>query len=80
MTFARRAPYLRAVPLRIEVNGQPKDFPAPLTVRELVEHLGLAGRPVAVEVNRRLVKRADHGATVLAEGDRLEVVTLVGGG
>jgi sulfur carrier protein len=35
---------------------------------------------VAVEVNRRLVRRAEHASTRLAEGDRVEVVTLVGGG
>ncbi|HEX2687278.1 MAG TPA: sulfur carrier protein ThiS [Kofleriaceae bacterium] len=46
----------------------------------LIEELGLAGKPVAVERNRDVVPRALHASTVLAAGDRLEVVTFVGGG
>jgi sulfur carrier protein len=50
------------------------------TVATLISELGLAGRPVAVERNREVVPRAQHASTVLAAGDRLEVVTFVGGG
>ena len=42
--------------------------------------LGLAGKPVAVERNREIVPRAQHATTLLAAGDRLELVTFVGGG
>jgi sulfur carrier protein len=42
--------------------------------------LGLTGKPVAVERNREVVPRALHESTVLSPGDRLEVVTFVGGG
>ena len=47
---------------------------------ELVESLGLSAEAVAVERNERLVRRAEHASTRLAEGDRIELVTLVGGG
>jgi len=50
------------------------------TVAVLIGELGLAGKPVAVERNREVVPRAQHASTVLAPGDRLEVVTFVGGG
>ena len=50
------------------------------TVATLIHELGLTGRPVAVERNREVVPRALHASTVLATGDRLEVVTFVGGG
>jgi sulfur carrier protein len=50
------------------------------TVATLIGELGLAGKPVAVERNREVVPRALHASTVLAEGDRIEVVTFVGGG
>ncbi|MGE0872687.1 MAG: sulfur carrier protein ThiS [Kofleriaceae bacterium] len=64
----------------VVINGQNRQFPRGTTVHGLIAELGLAGRPVAVERNREVVPRADHATTVLAEGDRLEVVTFVGGG
>ena len=69
--------------LRLVVNGAPRELAAPdgvLTVAALVAEVGLAGRRVAVEVNGDVVPRADHGARRLADGDRVEVVTFVGGG
>jgi sulfur carrier protein len=50
------------------------------TVAALIDVLGLADRRVAVERNREVVPRAQHSSTVLAAGDRLELVTFVGGG
>jgi sulfur carrier protein len=50
------------------------------TVAQLISELGLGDRRVAVERNRNVVPRAEHATTVLSEGDRLEVVTFVGGG
>jgi thiazole synthase len=64
----------------ITLNGEPREFPGPLTVATLLRHLGVRPEHVAVEVNRGLVPRASHEATDLAPGDVLEVVTLVGGG
>ncbi|MGE0548771.1 MAG: sulfur carrier protein ThiS [Kofleriaceae bacterium] len=64
----------------VVINGQNRRFPSGTTVRGLIAELGLDGRPVAVERNRQVVPRADHATTELADGDRLEVVTFVGGG
>ena len=66
--------------MEIWVNGQPRQVAAGLSVAELIEALGLAPRQVAVEVNFELVPRQRHDETRLSAGDRLEVVTLVGGG
>jgi thiamine biosynthesis protein ThiS len=66
--------------MRIIVNDQPTDLPDAASVADLVQQLALPGTRVAVEVNRVLVRRADHAATVLKDGDVVEVVTLVGGG
>lgn len=65
--------------MRVQVNGEAVEIADGATVRELVETLKLRG-PVAVEVNKSIVRRADHETTTLREGDRLEIVTLVGGG
>jgi thiamine biosynthesis protein ThiS len=64
----------------VTVNDQPHEVPDGATVAALVEQLGLAGKPLAVEVNLELVPRQGHVARRLAAGDRLEIVTLVGGG
>jgi len=66
--------------MRLQVNGQWKDLAAPLTVAGLLELLALHPRRVAVERNERIVPRARYGDTQLGEDDRLEIVTLVGGG
>jgi sulfur carrier protein len=66
--------------LHVEVNGEPVEVPAGCTVAGLLERLVLGRGPVAVERNHELVPGARHAETVLEAGDRLEVVTLVGGG
>jgi sulfur carrier protein len=69
-----------SVHLDLVINGQPRVVSEGTTVAALISELGLAGKPVAVERNREVVPRALHASTVLATGDRLEVVTFVGGG
>ena len=64
----------------ITVNGRGQEMPAGSTVADLVGSLGLDPRLVAVERNRKIVPRAQHRETLLLRGDRLEVLTLVGGG
>lgn len=66
--------------MEVIVNGQARQVPEGLTVAELLEELKLAGRYVAVEANQRVIPRQEHARHRLAPGDRLEIVTLVGGG
>jgi thiamine biosynthesis protein ThiS len=66
--------------MQITVNGKPREIERGATVASLLEALGLEPRGLAVERNLELVPRAKHAQTALAPGDRLEVVTLVGGG
>ena len=69
-----------SVSIDVVINGQSRTVTAGTTVAILIRELGLADRPVAVERNREVVPRARHASTVLADGDRVEVVTFVGGG
>ena len=62
------------------INGKERPVPHPASVRGALEALGLASRPVAVELNGTLVRRADQETTVLKPGDRVEIVSFVGGG
>ena len=64
----------------VVINGQPRTVNAGTTVASLIVELGLGDRRVAVERNREVVPRAEHATTVLADADRLELVTFVGGG
>jgi thiamine biosynthesis protein ThiS len=64
----------------VTVNGQARQIAQNITIAALLDELRLSGKPVAVEVNLQLVPRQRHAEHGLSEGDRLEIVTLVGGG
>ena len=66
--------------MQIELNGESRDVPDDLDVAGLLTLLELAGRRVAVEVNREIVPRSDHAGHRLHPGDRVEVVQAIGGG
>jgi sulfur carrier protein len=66
--------------VKLVVNGEPREVEDGATVEELVAALGIDRRSVAVERNREIVPRSQHAVTPLAEGDRVEIVTMVGGG
>jgi len=64
----------------IFINAEPLSFPDSLTVAELLRILARDPKKLAVEVNERVITSAEHTTRILAEGDRVEIVTLVGGG
>jgi len=66
--------------MRVLVNGEDRDLGSEMTVGGLVASYNLNPKHVAVEVNCELVPRRTYDATPLREGDRVEIVTLVGGG
>jgi sulfur carrier protein len=66
--------------INITVNGDTQRLAHPLVLSELLHSMALAGKKIAVERNGEIVPRGAHGATLLADGDRLEIVVAVGGG
>jgi sulfur carrier protein len=80
--------------IQLIVNGQSRCFPGGdrgeaqdhecsirvLNITELLEHMGLQGKRVAVERNGEIVPRSRFGQPMLVDGDRLEIVVAVGGG
>lgn len=66
-------------PMRVLLNGQEEQVPADTSLKLLLERLQIQGR-VAIEVNAEVIRRARHAEYLLREGDRVEVVTFVGGG
>ena len=66
--------------MRVLANGDPVDLAEGATVDDLLARLGLGGKWVVVERNREPVARAELATTLLADGDRIELVRAVAGG
>ncbi len=66
--------------MRLHLNGETREIPDVATVADLAARLELPAFGSAVELNGEVIRRRDQAATPLKEGDRLEVVRLVGGG
>lgn len=66
--------------MHITVNGEPVELPQGATILEYLEKRGYTPAAVVVERNRDIVPAAHFGATILKEGDVLEVLHFVGGG
>ncbi len=66
--------------MKLHLNGQVQETPALATVADLAAWLELPAFGSAIELNGEVVRRTDHPRTPLRDGDRLEVVRLVGGG
>jgi sulfur carrier protein len=66
--------------MEVTLNGAKREVPDGLTVRQLLDHVGLVEGPVAVEINRDIVPRAEHTNRIVVAGDAIEVVHFVGGG
>ena len=66
--------------MQILLNGESRDFELPLTITELLLHMELIGRRVAVELNGEIAPRSQHASITLSEGDRVEIVQAIGGG
>jgi sulfur carrier protein len=69
-----------SAPIRVTVNGAPREFSASLTCSQFVDQLALAGKRLAIEVNGEIVPRSRFAESRLCDGDRIEVVVAVGGG
>ncbi|MBK7422102.1 MAG: sulfur carrier protein ThiS [Propionivibrio sp.] len=66
--------------MELTINGESRQFSAPLSVAALVEVLGFTGKRIAIERNGEIVARGRHAEVELAAGDRIEIVVAVGGG
>jgi sulfur carrier protein len=66
--------------ISITINGESRQFEAPMNCSELIARLDLAGKRVALERNGEIVPRSRLAEQPVADGDRLEIVVAVGGG
>jgi sulfur carrier protein len=66
--------------ISLQVNGKNVELEAPTPLLEYLDKLGVNPRAVAVEHNGEILERAAYARVTLREGDRVEIVRMVGGG
>ena len=66
--------------MSVVINGENREITSPQTVTALLADLGLDSRKIALEHNLEIVPRSAYDQTMVADGDRLEIVHLIGGG
>ena len=66
--------------MEVTINGEPRTVPDSLNITSLLQHLGIPGEGVAVELDRAIVRRDAWSARPVPPGARLEIVHFVGGG
>jgi thiamine biosynthesis protein ThiS len=66
--------------LLVIINGEERNIEDDLKVSDLVPLLELKAERLAIEVNRKIIRRVAWQLTPLAEGDKIEIVQFVGGG
>jgi sulfur carrier protein len=66
--------------MKIVLNGDVKELDQPASLQQLLDLLQIPAGRVACEVNLKIIRRALYGATVLQEGDTVEIIQAIGGG
>ncbi len=66
--------------ISLQVNGKQVELDQPTSLLDYLERLGVNPRTVAVEHNGEIIPRTSYTHITLREGDRVEIVRMVGGG
>lgn len=66
--------------IQLFVNGETQEFEKDATVTNLLEKLGTSPERVAIELNLQVLDKQEYARTLLKDGDRLEIISFVGGG
>ena len=66
--------------IALQINGKKVELERPIPLVLYLEQIGVSPRTVAVEHNGEIIQRGDFAATLLNEGDQVEIVRMVGGG
>ena len=66
--------------ITVTVNGSPRRFEGEMALPELIERLSITHPRIAVAHNGEVLRAEEHAATILRDGDRVEIVRMVGGG
>ena len=66
--------------MNILLNNQPKEFSERLTIKKLLEKSHIKSKYYAVEINRIIIPKSEHAKYLLKDGDKIEIITAIGGG
>ena len=66
--------------ITLEINGETREVPVVFNARGLLQFLGITEERVALEINRKIVRRTEWDSVPVADGDHVEIVQFVGGG
>ena len=66
--------------MKILINGELKELSTELNLNDLLKHFSLPQQRIAIELNKKVVRKKDWENIKVAEGDKLEVIHFVGGG
>ncbi|MDH4226917.1 MAG: sulfur carrier protein ThiS [Deltaproteobacteria bacterium] len=66
--------------MKIKLNGKEETIESGLTVEGLLKRFSIGADAIAVEINREIVPKRTHAAVILNDGDKVEIVKMVGGG
>ena len=66
--------------MKVQINGEMRDFEAPMSVLQLLTVMNLPSQKIAVELNLEIVPKSAYRSQMVAAGDRIEIVHFIGGG
>lgn len=66
--------------MQVQVNGETREIPAELSLAQLLDHLSMPSRLLAIELNKEVVRRKDWDNVRIKDEDRIEIIHFVGGG
>ena len=78
--FESAVPIYENQNMQVQVNGETREIPAELSLAELLDHLSMPSRLLAIELNKEVVRRKDWHDIKVNEADTIEIIHFVGGG
>ena len=66
--------------MNILLNNKPEKLFDGSTVKKLLENKNIKNKYYAVEINRKIIPKSDHDTYVIKDGDKIEIITAIGGG
>mgnify|MGYP001291316424 FL=1 len=66
--------------MNILLNNKPVKIFDGSTIEKLLEQKNIQEKYFAVEINRKIIPKSKHGSHVIRDGDKIEIITAIGGG
>ena len=66
--------------MNILLNNKPETIFDGLTIKKLLEQKNIQNKYFAVEINQKIIPKSDHGSYLIKDGDKIEIITAIGGG